>query len=232
MHSPLNFRPLAIGLGVTALAAGVSHLAPLAHAANAVALVFVGATYLLVLKHDSQHIAAHGLALGGLFEPEPLSARRIGRDLARAGALCAICAAITFPAFWIGYYLWFSPENAFELKLHSGFWDEALGQLLVIALPEEMFYRGYLQSSLRSWDRTRLRVFGTEIGASLLLSSAIFALGHVLSTPHPSRLAVFFPSLLFGWLRARTGGIGSSVLYHAACNLFSSLVARGYALAE
>lgn len=229
MASPQKFRPLAIGLGVTALAAGVSHLAPLAHAANAVALVFIGATYLLVLKHDSAFIAAYGLRLGGLFEPEPLSARRIARELAQAGMLCVVAGAITFPAFWLGYYLWFSPDTAFEFELYPGFWDEALGQLLVIALPEEMFYRGYLQSALASWDRARLRVFGTEVGLSLLLSSVIFALGHVLSTPHPSRLAVFFPSLLFGWLRARSGGIGSSVLYHAACNLFSSWVARGYA---
>ena len=56
----------------------------------------------------------------------------------------------------------------------------------------------------------------------------IFAVGHVLTIPHVSRLAVFFPALLFGWLRARTGGIGAGVLFHAMCNLFSAALARGY----
>jgi membrane protease YdiL (CAAX protease family) len=44
----------------------------------------------------------------------------------------------------------------------------------------------------------------------------------------PARLAVFFPALLFGWLRARTGGIGASVCFHAICNVYSQLLGRGY----
>jgi membrane protease YdiL (CAAX protease family) len=43
-------------------------------------------------------------------------------------------------------------------------------------------------------------------------------------------LSVFFPSLLFGWLRARTGGIGASVFFHALCNLFAAYLARSYGL--
>jgi membrane protease YdiL (CAAX protease family) len=64
------------------------------------------------------------------------------------------------------------------------------------------------------------------------MTSAIFAVGHLLTEPNPSRLAVFFPSLLFGWMRARTGGIGASVLFHAACNLFVSFLAHGFGLAR
>jgi membrane protease YdiL (CAAX protease family) len=39
---------------------------------------------------------------------------------------------------------------------------------------------------------------------------------------------VFFPSLVFGWLRAKTGGIGAAVLFHAACNIFSAYLSAGY----
>jgi uncharacterized protein len=223
--------PVLIGIGVTLLAALVSRVAPVEHAANAVAVVFAGATYALVLRHDAARIGAYGLALGGLFEPAPLSAARMGRDFARALRWCLLLAAITLPLFWVGYRLWFGVATDFEWPAGAGWWDDVLGQLLVIALPEEMFYRGYLQSALKSWDTKTVRVLGAEIGLGLVLSSVIFALGHVLSTPHPARLAVFFPSLLFGWLRARTGGIGSGVLYHALCNLFSSTLAYGYGLA-
>jgi len=34
------------------------------------------------------------------------------------------------------------------------------------------------------------------------------------------RLGVFFPALLFGWMRERTGTVAGSALFHAACNLF------------
>jgi membrane protease YdiL (CAAX protease family) len=38
-------------------------------------------------------------------------------------------------------------------------------------------------------------------------------------------LLVFFPALLFGWLRERTGTIVGSTLFHAACNILSRVVA-------
>ena len=38
-------------------------------------------------------------------------------------------------------------------------------------------------------------------------------------------LAVFFPSLVFGWLRERTGTIVAPTLYHAACNIMVLLTA-------
>ena len=40
---------------------------------------------------------------------------------------------------------------------------------------------------------------------------------------------MFFPALLFGWLRCRTGGIGAAWL-HAMSNLFSATLGRGYGL--
>ncbi|MFI5301533.1 MAG: type II CAAX prenyl endopeptidase Rce1 family protein, partial [Polyangiales bacterium] len=50
---------------------------------------------------------------------------------------------------------------------------------------------------------------------------------HLATVHDPARLAVFFPSLLFGWMRARTGGIGAGIAFHAACNLLSDGLARG-----
>jgi hypothetical protein len=73
-------------------------------------------------------------------------------------------------------------------------------------------------------------VLGVRVGPGLLVASAIFAVGHVLTEVHPNRLAVFFPALIFGWLRAKTGGIGASLLFHAACNVFASFLLRSYGL--
>lgn len=231
MSSGLGPRSLLIGLGVTGLAALISVFGPEEYAGSLVALLFGGATYWLVLRGDSPSIEAHGLALGGVFAPQPLDFRRMARDFGRALGWAAAASLLTLPLFWIGYRLWFSPSTEFEPVLDAVFWDVALGHLLVVALPEEMFYRGYLQSRLDQAWPPRWRVLGTPVGAGVLLASLVFALGHLLATPHITRLAVFFPSLIFAWLRARTGGIGSSVLYHAACNVFSLYLARGYGLA-
>jgi membrane protease YdiL (CAAX protease family) len=64
----------------------------------------------------------------------------------------------------------------------------------------------------------------------LLLTSAIFAVGHLFTDLNPTRLAVFFPALVFGFLRARTRGIGASVVFHASCNLFAAYLVQSYGL--
>ncbi|MCA9547492.1 MAG: CPBP family intramembrane metalloprotease, partial [Myxococcales bacterium] len=37
-----------------------------------------------------------------------------------------------------------------------------------------------------------------------------------------------FPSLLFGWLRRRSGGVLAPAIYHAACNLLVDLAVLFY----
>lgn len=206
-------------------------LLPDAIAASAVGIWFLAATYFLTLHRAPADAAKRwGLSLGGLLEPEPLSVRRCLSAAARALGVAALAAAITFPPFWLGFRHWYGIDSRWHLDLDLGWLDEALGQLLVIALPEEAFFRGYLQTALDERWPPRRRLLGAPVGWSLVVTSTVFAVGHLATAPHPSRLAVFFPSLLFGWLRARTGAIGASVAYHAACNLFAALLGRGYGL--
>lgn len=199
-------------------------------AANAVGALFFAATYWLVLRHDSRSIEEHGLSLGGLFEPEPISVKRLGRDSLRAVGWTCAAAAVVLPPFAVGYAIWFKPAQPYEFTLGPAPVSEVLTQVLAVALPEEMFYRGYLQSELsRRWPPRSNGPF-RGLGLALVVTSAVFAIGHLVTVPHPARLAVFFPSLLFGWLRSRTGGIGASVLFHALCNLFALSLGRGYGL--
>jgi membrane protease YdiL (CAAX protease family) len=190
--------------------------------------LFLGVTYFLVLRHDSQVIDEHGLTLGGVFEPGPLRVRELLRSTASALGISALLCLVVFPCFWLGYQWWFRPDVILRWVPPSDPFEEVLGQVFAVALPEEVFYRGYLQSALdKAWP-PKWRVLGAVIGPGLIVASIVFALGHVATTPNPSRLAVFFPSLLFGWLRARTRGVGAPIVFHAACNLFSASLARGY----
>jgi membrane protease YdiL (CAAX protease family) len=93
-----------------------------------------------------------------------------------------------------------------------------LDQLFVVALPEEFFYRGYLQARFKIALGDGPRRFGVPMGCAFFLTQVLFALGH-LAEPHPWRLAVFFPALVFGWLRERSGTILAPVVTHAAYNL-------------
>jgi membrane protease YdiL (CAAX protease family) len=77
------------------------------------------------------------------------------------------------------------------------------------------------------WPPTR-RLFGAKVGWALIVSSALFALGHVAVIPSPQRAAVFFPALLFGWMRARTGSIAAGALYHALCNVLADTLHTSY----
>ena len=214
---------LAVGL--------VAYLVPDTWSATLVGLAFLGATYWLsVTGTSSTHVHAMGLSLGGLLETQRLEPRRIICDSARA-ILFALCTILlVFPLFWLGFIFWWHPTHAFAFRPPLSWSDELFGQALVVALPEEAFYRGYLLTTLARQDHHHLRVFGVPLGMSLVWSSALFAVGHFITEPYPARLAVFFPALLFGWLRLRTGGIGTGVLFHVACNAFASLLGRGYDL--
>jgi len=223
-------HPLAIALIVTVMVTALSYIVPSKHAATAVGLAFLAWTRELVLREDEHVIRAHGLSLGGLLEPLALDPRRMVRDAARATLWALGLAAIVFPLFWIGFKIFWHVKMPFVLRAPKSPLDEIAGQLLVVALPEEAFFRGYLQTRLDALWPPRVRFLGAEIGVGLVVASAIFAVGHLLTTPVPARLAVFFPALLFGWLRARTKGIGAGVLFHALCNIFSATLARGYGL--
>lgn len=222
---------LTAALVTTLVVTGLSYLVPDKYAATAVGLAFLAATWWLVLRRDEETIRAYGLSLGGLLEPAPLAWSRLARDAAGAAAWVILLSALVFPPFWLGYRTYWHIRAPFELRFPPSILDELGGQLLVIALPEEAFFRGFLQTSLDQAWPPRWRILGADLGPGWLVSAAIFAVGHVLTTPHPARLAVFFPALVFGWMRARTGGIGAPMLFHALCNLFSATLARGYGLA-
>ena len=215
-------------LVTTILVTAASYLSPDDYAAAVVGGVFLAATYVLVLRRDAETIRAFGLSLGGLLEPAPLEPKRLAREGGRALVVALLAFAVIALPFAFGFRAWTGAKGAFHWRAALPELDDALGQLFVIALPEEAFFRGYLQTRLDAFFPKTIRVLGLPIGASIIVTSAIFAIGHYLTVPHPSRLAVFFPSLLFGALRAREGGIGSSVLLHAMCNLLSAGVGRGF----
>jgi membrane protease YdiL (CAAX protease family) len=89
----------------------------------------------------------------------------------------------------------------------------AAHHLLLVALPEEVFFRGYLYDAFE------------EAGREPVLAVALlFAVGHFMISPVPYRLMTFFPALLLGWGRKRSGNVYVPTAVHFLYNLFPSLI--------
>lgn len=95
----------------------------------------------------------------------------------------------------------------------------ALFFMLVVAYPlmEEVIFRGALQGWLLdfAWARHRI-VF---ISVANIITSLIFASLHGFYHPALMAALVFFPSIVFGFFRDRTGSIAAPVILHSSYNL-------------
>lgn len=91
-------------------------------------------------------------------------------------------------------------------------WEFLLRQALLVALPEEVFFRGYLYDAFEEtgWE-------------PVLSSSLLFSAGHLAILFSSYRALTFFPALLFGWARKRTGTVYVPVLLHLLFNLLPYL---------
>jgi len=94
-----------------------------------------------------------------------------------------------------------------------------------VAFAEEFFYRGYLTLRFEERWPPRTRILGVPLGRAAVLAAALFAVGHLLE-PAPWRLAVFFPALVFAWLRGRTGTVAGAALCHFLFNVWLLLLER------
>src|SRR5262249_5427650 len=152
-----------------------------------------------------------------------LSARVAGalRLTARECSVALSVAAIVFPPFALGFKLWNQPPHAFHWNPPPDLVSLFFAEICVVGLPEEALFRGYFQTRLADlWPKT-LCILRVPLSLPSWIGQAcLFALVHFLVEPHPARLAVFFPGLLFGWLRAWRGGIGAALIFHSLCNIY------------
>jgi len=111
------------------------------------------------------------------------------------------------------YNIIFSPS---PLPLEGGGWGSSnflyyiIFQLLIVSLPEEFFFRGFLQDSIG-------RDLKAVLTVSLLFSIAhlpkAFFLGDWIS------FLSFFPSLVMGWLYMKTNNILPGTIFHFLANV-------------
>lgn len=186
-----------------------------------------------------------GIDLAGLVEPsEEELETTAGRGRGLGGALLAAfpsalresgvalaIALVVFPPFVAGFWWWHGPHHAWRWSVPPDLAAFALAQVVMVALPEEAFFRGFVQTRLGDvWPAERSFLGAAVDPRALVLQAALFALVHLAAEPRLDKLATFFPGLLFGWLRARRDGIGASVALHALSNVLADFLVRGWIL--
>jgi membrane protease YdiL (CAAX protease family) len=132
-----------------------------------------------------------------------------------------VASLILLLLFWVGCWIYWGvwEGRAATYRLPPRLGSMLLYQLVYLSLPEEIFFRGYCQSRLDQAFGTPWRWWGASFGISLVIVSLLFALGHVVMDGGWGRFNVFLPSLVFGWLRARTSGIIAPTIFHGLSNV-------------
>lgn len=224
---------------VSAATFGITRLRSVPAAAEWVHLL-VGALFLLVAvrlaQREENGMQRYGIDLAGVLGPPEGSNDSLITSIGRAipialkeAAIAVAVALVIFPPFTAGFWWWHGPDRAFQLTIPEDFDSFAAAQILVIGLPEEAFFRGYVQTRVSDAAPRTIKLLGVTVSpVALVVQAALFAIVHYVVDFAPARLAVFFPGLLFGWLRAWRGGIGACILLHALSNVYADLLMRGW----
>lgn len=111
----------------------------------------------------------------------------------------------------------------YEVSFPPNLLAELVGQLFLVGLPEEVFYRGYLQTRLGAW---------LGLHAGYLTSAVIFGIAHFISRVQvhgPGYIGpaivvgagAFAGALVFGCSLLRTRSLYPSIVAHIATNMFA-----------
>jgi membrane protease YdiL (CAAX protease family) len=188
-------------------------------------------------------------------DPDVVLPKPLAPAMWRATRWLALLVLLIYPAFILGNHLWNSwllpelsgwflqrfPELGRQFGLpfapHFPSWTLPtdlhwliLWHLLPVGYAEEFFYRGWMQTHLDRSMGTRWRVLGADLGPGFLWTAVLFTLGHTLVEPQWWQPFIFFPALIFGWLRARTGTILAGTLFHAFANVAMIVLDTMYGL--
>lgn len=193
----------------------IKHKTPLAFYVLIIAAIFLGRMFL-----PANYVTALAAALmlfpilikadGGFFRSDSYG---IVLGLVVSAVLLAIYTAVIY------FYGLYSGQHMVINSLPPAF---ILTQLLMVALPEEVFFRGYLQKKL-----------GNNI-KGVIIVSLLFALGHFitlcLAGGHniaicSQAVLTFFPSLVMGYLYLRTGTLWASIIFHFFANIVHIAIA-------
>jgi membrane protease YdiL (CAAX protease family) len=135
-----------------------------------------------------------------------------------------VATLVFYPPLFFAYNMTFlhrtiaSPTTQELMKAVT----KGLIAIAVAAIPEEFFFRGYLQEhAFAAFDKKILKI----VSLKNLFTSLLFGLVHAIAFLDITRAATFFPSLLFGLFTEKSRGrIFYSVSYHVVSNILAFIL--------
>lgn len=103
-----------------------------------------------------------------------------------------------------------------RVQLDNVYYSIIIQHLLLVSLPEEVFFRGYLQEEL-----------GNNL-KGIIIVSLLFALGHLVirclgfgctGAGYVENLLTFFPSLVMGYMYLISGTLWANIIFHFLANV-------------
>jgi len=93
-----------------------------------------------------------------------------------------------------------------------------LGSVILYPVIEELAFRGFVQTWLLEKPFWKSMLIA-KISKANVLTSVVFAALHLINQPLIWAALIFFPSLVFGYLRERYDAVTPSILVHGWYNL-------------
>jgi len=121
-------------------------------------------------------------------------------------------ALISGGLFWSVVYLTTRPVLQLSWPLAAP--DRFLYPAIFYPVMEELVFRGFIQEMIGM----RLRSGLGPVSYANVLTSALFCALHFLSHPPLWAAAVFFPSLVFGYFKDRSGRLSAPIALHVFYN--------------
>jgi len=145
--------------------------------------------------------------------------RQMKDSLVVLGWTCVALLPLTFCGLWA--------LKSYELKpplppvLSQGqdwaYW--LFYQFMYVALSEEVFFRGYVQSNiLRLTTPMMGKLPRLHQWTSIVISAACFTVAHIIVQGQVISVLIFLPGLVLGWLFIRTRSLLAPILFHGLAN--------------
>ncbi len=198
--------------------------------------VFVAARVLLTHAVGGyQWLLVPGLLVAAALIPTWIARREFARiglhrdDIARTLRILLVVCLGVLPLVLLGLRIATALDLPIPLRPsiagRRGWLAWLLYQFLYVAVAEEVFFRGYVQTNVaRVLAARRWRSPGIRQAATVLFSAGCFALAHALVQGRALSLLTFFPGLLLAWLFDRTRVLLAPILFHGLANVAYGLM--------
>ncbi|MBN1507618.1 MAG: CPBP family intramembrane metalloprotease [Sedimentisphaerales bacterium] len=149
------------------------------------------------------------------------------RDAMTSVVLAFLMCLCALPVVFLG--LWLMVRMGLSMPVRpvaTGLYDRLtwlVYQFLYVAVAEEVFFRGYLQTNvMRSLGDARPR----RQQIAIVTSAGCFALAHVVVQGQIASVLTFLPGLILAWLLIRTRSLLAPILFHGLANVSYGVIAK------